>query len=145
MRKLNSIIILLFLFMLVGCNHVEEKIEEESKQDNIFYFGKGNEWFGTYTISKVNHSYFESLYIQHIRDRTDSVKEQATNNIGNIEYVLNKGNSQLESNYPQPIQGIGSFHTAIEVSEDLINNMFPDQLTLTIKWNGKSEIIELKK
>jgi hypothetical protein len=144
LRKKYLLFISLFLIVLAGCNHADDNLSEEANMDNTFYFGKGTEWFGTYTVSMVHESYFESLYIQHVTDRTGS-NEGQIKDIREIEYVLNMGGSKLESSDPQPLKGIGNFHTATEINKDLVDGDFPDQLTLTVKWNDQSEVIELKK
>lgn len=145
MRKINSMFTIFLLIMLVGCNNVESSVSEKSKKDNVLYFGKGTTWFGSYTITKVNTSYFESLYIQHITDRTSPLQEQSANDdIGKIEYILDMGDTKLESSYPRSLKGIGNFHTATETNEDFIDEDFPEQITLTINWNDETEVISLK-
>jgi hypothetical protein len=132
-RLFFSIVALLVL--MVGCT--KGTIEEQ----NIFYFGEGNEWFSTYTISKVNGSYFDSLYIQYVTDRT----EPLTDRVGEIEYHLSVGEMFLSSTYPQPLQGVGNFHTASEMNADFFTMEFPDKVTLEIRWQDKVEKIILKK
>lgn len=129
---------MLLISIVSGCSNESSKDEQ-----NVTYFGQGEEWFGTYTISKVNSYSFESLYIQHIIDRENT--PTLTKDVGEIEYVLDTGASKLESNSPQPLKGIGNFHTATETSELLIEGDYPEQATLTIEWNNQKEEIILTK
>lgn len=137
--------------MNVGCSKNElhnAKADLNTKErSQIFYFGEGKEWFGTVTISKVKTSYFESLYIQHIIERSTTGKEQqASKNVGKIEYVLNLGNhNSTRSSYPQALQGIGSFHVATEINAETFDLKPSDEITLEIKWADKKETIQLKK
>ncbi len=140
MKKI--VIIFLFLALIImanGCN--------EASDTNVLYFGEDEEWFATYTISKVRSSYFDSLYIQYINDRTASVKEQTTKakNIGKIEYELTIGNLSIKSSYPQSLKGVGNFHVASETNAELVNTNFPDEITLEISWQDKKENIVLHK
>lgn len=136
LKKLLSIIALLSI--VSGCSY--EKSEEEQ---NVMYFGVGEDWFGTYTISKVHSSFFESLYIQRIIDREN--EPTLIGDVGEIEYVLDAGSSKLKSNSPQPLKGIGNFHTATETSGFLVEGKYPEQATLTIEWNNQTEEIILTK
>ncbi|MEH7451719.1 hypothetical protein [Gottfriedia acidiceleris] len=143
--------ITLLLIMIAGCNPSssvsKSKVgtEKENLKSQTYYFGEGDEWFGTYTISKVRTSYFESLYIQYITNHTDTIKEQISPKIGKIEYLLKlDDNNSLRSSYPQSLNGIGNFHTATEINEKMFNSP-PDEITLEIKWSGKKEIIKLRK
>lgn len=151
----KTIVIILFLsliFMVAGCK-TEEKpltkkdltINNKVSETNVFYFGEGEEWFATYTVSKVRTSYFDSLYIQYITDRTVSVEEQTSKKIGDIEYLLNAGKITIESSFPQHLKGIGNFHTASEVNASIVDNVFPEEITLEIRWQDKKENIVLKK
>ncbi|RUL52248.1 hypothetical protein [Lysinibacillus antri] len=136
-------ILLAFLsvFTLTACNDVNEN----ENPDHISYFGKGSEWFGTYTISKVNNSYFDSLYIQYVQDRANPGTEQTMEELGQIEYVLDTGNSVLESSSPLPLEGIGSFHTATEFNAEMFEMDYPDEITLTVKWQDQNEVIQLNR
>jgi len=143
------VVMLLFfslLVMVVGCK-TEEKpvIKKEDLKTNVFYFGEGEEWFATYTISEVRTSYFDSLYIQYITDRTASVEEQTSKKIGNIKYVLNAGKTSIESSFPQQLKGIGNFHTASEVNTTIVDIDFPEEVTLEIRWLDKKENLVLIK
>lgn len=154
MKKAIIIYLILLIVILAGCVNEEKTLTDkdnltrnnEQSDSNVFYFGEGKEWFGAYTIYKVRTSYFESLYIQYLTDRTGSVEEQTTKNIGKIEYILNISDSaKLESSFPQPLKGVGNFHTATEINAKLIDSDFSERITLTINWKDKKEVIELKK
>lgn len=151
MKSAQIISLFLLIFIIFGCTS-EGKIAntqldvttKEFLNKNTTYFGEGEEWFSTFTISKLRTSVFESLYIQYITDRTASVEEQGTHGIGEIEYSLKiEDSDSLESSYPQPLKGVRNFHTATEINEELVNWKFPKTVKLTIMWNGKKEIIEL--
>ncbi len=154
---MKKIVVILFIFSLiavVGCSYEKKSlinnknvINKNNAQDNVYYFGEGKEWFATYTVSKVRTSYFDSIYIQYINDRTASVDEQqqTSKNLGTIEYKLNAGNTTIQSSYPQQLKGIGNFHTASELNADMINIDFPEEINLEIKWLNKKEYIILKK
>ncbi|KOP82943.1 hypothetical protein ACFFHH_06585 [Cytobacillus solani] len=153
MKRVHIISLFLLIFIMFGCtseakivNPQNDKSDTEQSNKNITYFGEGEEWFSTYTISRVRTSVFESLYIQYITDRTASVEEQGTHGIGEIEYSLKIGDSSsLESSFPQPLKGVRNFHTATEINAELVNGDFPETIKLTIMWDEKKEMIELVK
>lgn len=138
MRKL-WVIILIIIIMISGFG-VFIKTKEKS---TYLYTGKSQNWFATYTISKVNSSYFDSLYIQYVVDRSNGSRIKQS--IGSIEYELDGTIGKIKSSYPQNLKGIGNFHTASETNATLFNIDIDKEVQLIVKWNGKSEVLKLRK
>ncbi|WP_069650088.1 hypothetical protein [Caloranaerobacter ferrireducens] len=146
MKRFLCILLVTMIAILSGCSVSNVTKQEEIKnENNIFYTGQGEKWFATYSISKVNSSYFESLYIQYLVDRTTIEKNKEEQNIGPIEYKLVGNSMKLESSFPQKLKGIGNFHTATEMNAELFNTDYGDELILEIKWKDKTEKLYLKK
>lgn len=154
-RLITFYVMALFLIVTVGCSKEDKpvtksKVDTEnanSQKNQIFYFGEGEHWFGTYTISKVKSSNFNSLYIQYITDRNASVDEQTSPKIGKIEYVLTMGDDSMKSSFPLALKGIGNYHTASEVNAEIYDTISdaPDEITLEVKWLNHKETIKLTK
>lgn len=146
MKRFLCILLVTMIAILSGCSVSNVTKQEEIKnENNIFYTGQGEKWFATYSISKVNSSYFESLYIQYLVDRTTIEKNKEEQNIGPIEYKLVGNSMKLESSFPQKLKGIGNFHTATEMNAELFSTDYGDELILEIKWKDKTEKLYLKK
>lgn len=137
MKKMIFVFLLLSSLCIVGCTK-EEKPKEDNIPRSTLYFGEGKYWFGTYTVSKVDSMYYNSLTIQHIKDGMHS-------KIGNIEYVLKTDNQTLESSFPNPLSGYDYFHISNELNAELIEKGLPKKATLQIKWKDKKETIILKR
>ncbi|WP_232697206.1 hypothetical protein [Brevibacillus daliensis] len=142
MNKPISIFVCLILVFLVGCTSGEGKKTDE--MPTVIYFGQGEEWFATYTISSVRESYFASLYIQYITDRTKTTVKQ-TADIGKIEYILKGKEWTLSSSEPQSLVGILNFHTATEINADQFDLDLADTVTLEVRWKDQVEKIDLKR
>ena len=131
--------VLSYLLVLSGCANKEDEITYKERPNEVIYFGKTEEWLATYSIFKVRNSLFDSIYIQNIGEDRESKK-------GPIEYILvGDEGLRFESSYPQELQGVRSFQTSSEYNSDVFSIM-PNKdgvFTLTIKHNGKTEIITL--
>lgn len=137
-RILLSLVLSTLLF-LSGCANKENEITYKESPNEIIYFGKTEEWLATYSVFKVRNSSFDSIYIQNIGEDRETKK-------GPIEYLLVGGEGyRSESSFPQELQGVRSFHTSSEVNSDVFSIMPNNDgvFTLTIKYNGKTEIITL--
>lgn len=145
MKRLLLILVFIIVLSINGCS-THEVIEQEvlKNEKNLFYTGQGEKWFATYSVSKVNSSYFDSLYIQYLSDRTTTEKSKEEQNIGPIEYQLVGNSMKIESLSPQKLKGIGNFHIASEMNSEFFNFYDGDELSLEIKWKDKREIIKLK-
>ncbi|MDP5274938.1 hypothetical protein [Chengkuizengella axinellae] len=141
MKKVIVIFFTLMIVMIAGCNDVDTD-KANTQEQNIFYFGEGEKWFATYTVSKVSKSYFDSLYIQYIKDHNNRTEETT---IGDIEYVLKAGNWTSQSSYPQSLKGVRNFHTASEMNAEAFDFANPEEVVLEISWQDKKETITLKK
>lgn len=134
MKKAIWILMMVFIVSLVGCSN------KKNTDDTYFYLGQSDSWLVTYTISKVESSYYNSLSIQYIFDENI---DNDTEKIGPIEYQL-KGNSmEIESSYPQELQGIGYFHVGSRMNADLFKVTFDKQIDLSIQWLEYNESIKL--
>lgn len=135
MKKILCFLIVVVLLSLTGCS--------KENKNTYFYFGQNDTWIATYSITKAKASYYDSLSIQYLFDINESKSQ--TQKIGPIEYLL-KGNSMKEqSSYPQELQGIGNFHTGCRMNADITKIKFDKDIELTVKWQGRSEIIKLKR
>lgn len=137
-RILFSLVLSILLF-ISGCTNKESVINLKGKSDEVVYYGKGEEWLATYSIFKVKNSLFDSIYIQNIGGNREA-------KIGPIEYQLVGGEGfKFESQYPQELQGVRSFHTSSEANADVvtIKPTTDDVFKLTIKYNGKIETLTL--
>ncbi len=129
--KQMTFVLLLVLVLLGGCISV---IEEEK---NMMYFGEGEEWFAVYTVSNVKNFVYDSLYIQYT---SDFVGKQR---VKELEYSLTVGEKKLSSSYPQPIEGVGNFHTASKINPEFFSLDYPDQAILELSWQDQAETIVL--
>lgn len=137
MKKMIFVFLIFALLCTVGCKK-EEKSKEGSHSKSTLYFGEGKDWFSTYTVTKVDSIYYNSLTIQHINDGMHS-------KIGNIEYVLKTDIQTLESSFPRPLSGYDYFHISNGINAEIIGKGLPKKATLEIKWQDKKEIIVLKR
>lgn len=110
-------------------------------EGDVYYLGVGDSWLATYSVNKVNNSYYDSLSIQYIYDECSSEPEV----VSPIEYTLVGNSSTKESSFPQELQGILNFHVASRINADFFETNFDNQMQLTVKWQGKEEHILLKK
>ncbi|MFD4707214.1 hypothetical protein ACFWM3_20425 [Gottfriedia sp. NPDC058432] len=137
MNKMIFVFLLLSSLCIAGCTK-EEKPKKNNIPKSTLYFGEGKYWFGTYTISKVDSMYYDSLTIQYINDGMHS-------KIGNIEYELKTDNQKLESSFPRPLSGYDYFHISTGLNAELIEKGLPKKATLQIQWKDKKETIILKR
>lgn len=135
MKKVLSFLIVVVLLSLTGCSN--------ENKDTYFYFGQSNTWIATYSITKAKASYYDSLSIQYLFDNNESKSQ--TKKIGPIEYQLNGNSMKEQSSSPQELQGIGYFHTGCRMNADITKIKFDKDIELTVKWQGKNEIIKLNR
>lgn len=137
MKKLLSIFMIVIIVSLGGCSNNKD-IE---KKDTYFYIGQSKSWLATYSVTKVNSSYYDSLSIQYLFDDNES----ETGKIGPIEYQLNGNSIKTQSSYPQELQGVANFHTGSSMNADVIKITFDKDVELNVKWQGKNETLKLKR
>ncbi|WP_217591939.1 hypothetical protein [Cohnella sp. GbtcB17] len=141
MRNLTMLSVVLFMFLLLSaCTSKEAEHNLNDQPDEVVYYGKGEEWLATFSIFKVNHLLFDSIYIQNIGEDRGAK--------GPIEYKLVGGDGfKFESQYPQELQGVRSFHTSSESNSDIVSikPTADGVFELTIEFNGKTENLKLKK
>lgn len=140
-RYLRMLSIVLFMYLLLSaCTSKEAENDLKEQQDEVVYYGKGEEWLATFSLFKVNRSMFESLYIQNIGEDRGAK--------GPIEYQLVGGDGfKFESQYPQELQGVRSFHTSSESNSDVVSikPTADGVFELTIEFNGNTEKLKLEK
>ncbi len=138
MKKLFlfAFVIVMLLFILTGCSN--KKVTED--KNTYFYLGQSNSWLVTYSITKVESTYYDSLFIQYIFEDNSPRKK-----IGPIEYQLNGNSMKTESLYPQDLQGVGYFHTGSIMNADVIKITFDKEMDLSIHWQDNKESIKLKR
>ncbi|WP_090108776.1 hypothetical protein [Cohnella sp. OV330] len=132
-------LVLSFQLFLSACTSKEADNDTKEQSDEVVYYGKGEEWLATFSIFKVNRSMFDSIYIQNIGENRGAK--------GSIEYQLVGGDGfKFESQYPQELRGVRSFHTSSEFNSDVISikPTADGVFELTIKYNGKMEKLKLK-
>ncbi|MBB6638202.1 hypothetical protein [Cohnella thailandensis] len=122
------------VLLLTACN------DKSETQNEAVYLGKGEEWLATYSLFKVNHSWFDSLYIQNIGEDRGS-------KIGPIEYRLIGGEGfEMASQYPLELQGVRSLHVSSEMNADFFtihpNDEGVFELSIT-KTDGQTETLAL--
>jgi hypothetical protein len=140
MRKILITLFVLVLLTISGCT----KAQEDTNSNYYFYAGQSNTWLATYTISKVNTSYYDSLCVQYLFSQ--NVSEKNTDlKIGPIEYKLVGNSLTTQSSHPQKLQGVANFHTGSRMNAEIVKVSLDKEIALTIKWQGKSESIKLKK
>lgn len=134
MKKLIFLMMLILSMFQLGCTNSVDS------EDNIIYLGNSETWLGTYTVSKIDSIYYNSLVIQHVFDeKTDNHKES----IDKIEYKLSDDDMTFESTFPQNLEGTGYFHVGSKTSAEFFDIEFKDSMKLTVLWNDKEEIIDL--
>ncbi|MDG0792271.1 hypothetical protein OMP38_16395 [Cohnella ginsengisoli] len=106
----------------------------------LFTMVKEKNGLPPFSIFKANSSLFDSIYIQNISENRGA-------KFGPIEYRLVGGDGfKFESQYPQELHGVRSFHTSSESNSDFISvkPTTDGVFELTIKSNGKIEKLKLK-
>lgn len=138
MKKILGVIIMATLLSLYGCAN-DNKGENK---DTYFYTGQGNSWLAAYSVIKAKSSFYDSLSIQYLFDENS---KDETEKIGPIEYKLVGKQISLKSTYPQELQGVANFHVGSRMNANIFRISYDDEMELTIKWQGKSEVLKLKK
>lgn len=133
MKKL--IMFCLMLSFLVGCSSGKSN---HTPQDGIaVYFSKNDNWAATVTLIRSEDSIFESLYIQDIGNPNETHSP--------IEYSLEGNGVNMESQYPQKLQGVRSFQVSSEFNQKLFKKEGLDkEYTLTIKSLGEASELKLQ-
>ncbi|MDF2539317.1 MAG: hypothetical protein K0S76_2338 [Herbinix sp.] len=130
--KVSIIMMLMLMLFTVSCS---------KKKETYYYIGKGDYWLATYSITEVNHTYYDSLVIQYLVFRDETNEER----IGPIEFVL-KGNAmELSSTDPQDLKGVASLHTSAAYNAEVIKIKFEKSLILTVTWKDMQETIILNR
>ncbi len=141
MKKINLFVfvIAMLLLSMTGCSN--KKVTED--KNTYFYLGQSNSWLVTYSITKVESTYYDSLSIQYIFDVNSP--NELTQKIGPIEYQLNGNSMKTESSFPQELQGVGNFHTGNIMNADAFKITFDKEMDLSIQWQDNKESIKLKR
>lgn len=132
-------VILMLLLSFTGCSN--KKMTEE--KNTHFYLGQSNSWLVTYSITKVEDTYYDSLSILYIFD--DNSLTEKKQEIGPIEYQLIGNSMKTESSFPQELQGVGNFHTGNIMNADAFKITFDKEMDLSIQWQDNKESIKLKR
>lgn len=132
-------VIVMLLLSLTGCS-IKKMTEDKN---TYFYLGQSKSWLVTYSITKVESTYYDSLSIQYIFDNNSP--SDKTQKIGPIEYQLNGNSMKIESTSPQELQGVGNFHTGSIMNSDAFKITFDKEMDLSIQWQDNEESIKLKR
>ncbi|MFT4146651.1 MAG: hypothetical protein QM644_19580 [Mobilitalea sp.] len=141
MKKLFLSVFLIAMLLLSLTSCAGKKMTND--KNTYFYLGQSNSWLVTYSITKVESTYYDSLSIQYIFD--DEQLKEETQKIGPIEYQLNGNSIKAESSSPQELQGVGNFHTGSIMNADNIKVTFDKEIDLSIQWRDNEESIILKR
>ena len=134
MKKTIMVMVLGIIVLLSGCSS-DGRIEDGT----TFYVGKGESWLVTYSISKVEETYYESLTIQYLFGN-EGIME-----VGPIEFELITSSGTWESSDLQILQGVGSFHTSSISNADMIQLELDQEIDLTIRWEDRTESMKLER
>ena len=134
MKKNIIIMGLGIIVLLSGCSS-----DGRMEDGTTFYVGKSESWLATYSISKIEETYYESFTFQYL------FGNEGTMDIGAIEFELVTSNGTWESSDLQVLQGVGSFHTSSISNADIIQLELDQEIDLTIKWKDQTEIMKLER
>lgn len=134
MKKTIMVMVFGIIVLLSGCSS-----DERMKDGTTFYVGKGESWLATYSISKIEETYYESFTIQYLFGN-EGIME-----VGPIGFELVTSNGTWESSDLQVLQGVGSFHTSSISNADMIQLELDQELDLTIRWEDRTESMKLER
>lgn len=133
-------VIMILLFVVIW------KLRESNYKDTYFYYGQGDTWMATYTVSEINSTYYETIYIQYLYDSDISERqlEKISKEIGAIEYRLIGNSQEISSAFPQELNVYLNYQHAkfIKVDQEYKTER---TMNITINWQDKEENITLKR
>lgn len=133
-RGFNLIRFLVIMLFIAGCSVQEEMIE-----GSTFYVGNSEHWLETYSISKVEETYYDSMTLQYLFGNEGIVE------VGPVEFELQGNGQLLSTQYPKNLEGVGGLHTNSVSNANFISLELNQEMDLMVKWKNQTETIKLKR
>lgn len=133
-RGFNLIRFLVIMLFIAGCSVQEEMIE-----GSAFYVGNSEHWLATYSISKVEETYYDSMTLQYLFGNEGIVE------VGPVEFELQGNGQLLSAQYPKNLEGVGGLHTNSVSNANFISLELNQEMDLMVKWKNQTETIKLKR